>query len=162
VIELVMAQPVSRAQYFAAQVLFGAGALSAVLAGGLAGTALGQQVFSIDAFGAPRFAAFFLNAFLLQFALFAVTIAISAHGREAGRVALAGVLFAVLSFLVNAIATLWSKASFAKPYSLHAYFEPREIFTQGQLAASSVIVLGVLATAFLAIAFVRFSRRDFP
>ena len=161
-IELVMAQPISRTGYFAAHVSFGAGAIAAVLAGGLLGTALGQQVFSLNAFGMERLAALFLNAFVLQLAIYALTLAASAAGREAGRAALVGVLFTVLSFLVNVIAALWDKASFAKPWSLHAYYDPREILTQGHLPASSVLILAVFSAVAMTAAFVRFLRRDLP
>jgi ABC-2 type transport system permease protein len=162
VIELVLAQPISRAQYFTAHLLFGAAAIGAAIAGGVAGTALGQVVFSLDAFGPARLAILFVNVFLLQFAIYAFTLAASALGREAGRVALVGVLFAVMSFFVNAVATLWNKALFAKPYSLHTYFEPRDLLTQGHLATSSVVVLGTFALVAVAIAFTCFARRDLP
>ena len=162
VIELVLAQPLSRTQYFAAHLVFGAGALAAAIGGGVAGTAIGQLAFSLDAFGPGRLVILFLNVFLLQLAIYAFTLAVSALGREAGRVALAGVLFAVLSFLVNAVATLWSKAQFIKPYSLHAYYEPRELLTQGHLASSSVVVLAAFSAIALAVAFTSFARRDLP
>ena len=161
VIELVLAQPVSRGRYFAAHVLFALGALSAVLAAGLAGTLVGQLVFSLPAFGA-RLGALFVNMLLLQLALYGLTLVASAFGREGGRVALVGVLLAVLSFLVNAIATLWSKAAFAKPYSLHSYFDPRALLVQDHLAASSVAVLAAVVALALAAAYFRFSRRDLP
>ena len=160
-IELVLAQPVSRAQYFGAHLLFGLCALSAVLAAGLLGAAIGQQVFSLNAFG-WRLAALFLNALLLQLAIYALTLLASAFGREAGRVALVGVLVAVLSYLINAIAVLWSKAEFAKPYSLHSYFDPRQILVQDHLAAASVIILAAVAAIATAAAFLRFARRDLP
>jgi ABC-2 type transport system permease protein len=161
-IELLLAQPVSRARYFGAHLLFGACALATVLAGGLFATALGQQVYSLHAFGWHRMAALFLNALLLQLAIYALTLLASAYGREAGRVALIGVLAAVLSYLGNAIAALWTKAEFVKPYSLHGYFDPRQILVNGHLATSSVIVLAAVATIATAAAFVRFARRDLP
>ena len=161
-IELVLAQPISRAQYFGAHVLLGAGALSAVLAAGLLGTAIGQHVFSLAGFGVSRLALLFLNALLLQLAIYAVTLLASAFGREAGRVALVGVLVAVLSFLVDAIARLWSKAQFMKPYSLHGHFDPREILVQGDSASVSMLILAAVASAAAAAAFVHFARRDIP
>jgi len=161
-IELVLAQPVSRLRYFGAHVLFGIYALSLVLAAGILGTVIGQLVFSLSAFGWTRMAALFLNALLLQSAIYALTLLASAFGREAGRVALVGVLVAVLSYLVNAIATLWSKAQFAKPYSLHNYFDPREILVQGHLASSSVLILTAFAAVATGAAFMRFARRDLP
>jgi len=160
-IELTLAQPVSRARYFTAHLLFGASALSGVLATGLLGTAIGQQVFSLDAFG-WKLALLFVNALLLQLAIYALTLLASALGREAGRVALAGVLVAVLSFLINAVATLWSKAEFAKPYSLHAYFDPRQLLVSGDLAPSSIAILAAVTAIATVAAFVRFSRRDLP
>jgi len=161
-IELVMAQPVSRAGYFAAHLLFGIAALATMLLAGLAGTALGQWTWGLEAFGFARLAALFANALLLQLAIYGITLLFSAFGREAGRVALAGVLVAVISFLVNVVATLWSRAAFAKPWSLHSWFEPRDILIRGDLAASSVLVLAVVASVAIGLAFARFVRRDLP
>ena len=162
VIEILLAQPISRAQYFAAHLLFGMVALAVVLGAGLLGTAIGQRVYGIEGFGAARFVALFLNMFLLQLAIFGFTLAASAYGQEAGRVAITGVLVAVVSFLVNAVATLWSKAQFAKPFTLHGYYEPRDILAQGSLPASSILVLAGFAAVAIAVAFRHFARRDLP
>jgi len=162
VIELLLAQPVSRAQYFAAHLVFGMASLAVVLGAGMLGTAIGQHVYGIQGFGAARLAALFLNMFLLQLAIYGFTLAASAYGQEAGRVAIAGVLVAVVSFLVNAVAALWSKAQFAKPFALHGYYEPRDILTQGNLPASSVAILGAFAAIAIAMAFRQFARRNIP
>lgn len=161
-VELLLAQPVTRARYFGAHLLFGVCALSAVLAGGLLGTALGQQVYALHAFGWQRMAALFLNALLLQLAIYALTLLASAYGREAGRVALVGVFAAVLSYFGNAIATLWNKAEFVKPYSLHGYFDPHQLLVNGHLATRSVVTLAAVATLATAAAFAHFARRDLP
>lgn len=160
-IELILAQPLSRPRYFAAHVLFAAGALCGVLAAGSLATALGQAVFSLQPFG-WRLAPLFLNMLLLQLAIYALTLLASAFGREAGRAALVGVLLAVLSFLVNAIAALWSKAEFAKPLSLHGYYDPGAILVHDRLAAGSVIVLAAVTLVAGTIAYLRFARRDLP
>jgi ABC-2 type transport system permease protein len=162
VIEILLAQPISRAQYFAAHLNFGVAAIAFVLGAGLLGTAIGQQVYSVQGFGAGRLAALFLNMFLLQLAIYGFTLAVSAYGQEAGRVAIAGVLVAVVSFLVNAIAMLWNKAQFAKPYSLHGYYEPRDILTQGQLPATSIAILSAFAIIAIVVAYRQFARRDLP
>jgi len=161
VIELVLAEPVSRARYFCSHLLFGTGAIAAVLALGVAGTVIGQVVFSLEGFG-WRLVPLFLAMLLLQLAIYGITLLASAMGREAGRVALVGVFVAVLSFLVNAVATLWSKAEFAKPFSLHGYFEPRDILLKGELGAAPVLVLGGVALVAIGLAFARFNRRDMP
>lgn len=162
VIELVLAQPLSRSAYFAAHLLFAVVALSVTLGAGLLGTIVGQRYYSLDAFPLARLGALFVNALLLQFAIHGLTLVASAFGREAGRVALVGVLVAVLSFLVNAVAMLWPKASFAKPYSLHGYFEPRDVLVDGNLAPLAVAVLAAVALLGIAGAYLRFVRRDLP
>lgn len=161
-IEVVMAQPLARARYFAAHAGFGIAALSAVLVAGLLGTWLGQLVYSLAPFGWSRLARLFLNGLVLQLAIYALTLLASAFGREAGRVALVGVMVAVVSYLVNAVAALWSKAEFLKPYSLHHYFDPREVLVQGHLPADSVAALALVAIVATALAFARFARRDLP
>jgi ABC-2 type transport system permease protein len=161
-IELVMAQPLSRAEYFLAYLAWAVVALCAAIAAGIAGMALGQRVFELPPFTGARMAALFVNALLLQLALYGIALLASAFAREAGRAALVGVLAAVVSFLVNVVATLWTRAAFAKPYSLHHYYEPREILADGRLATSSVVVLAVVATVTIAAAFARFARRDLP
>lgn len=161
-IELVMAQPLTRRAYFGAYAVFGLAALAAVIGVGVLATAVGQRLYSLEAFGAARLGALFANALLLQLAIYAITLLASAVGREAGRVALFGVLVAVLSYLVNAIATLWPRAAFARPASLHAYFEPRELLVDGRWAATSVLVLGGVCAVAVALAYRRFSRRDLP
>jgi hypothetical protein len=57
---------------------------------------------------------------------------------------------------------MWSKAAFLQPYSLHHYYDPRRILTEGHLPASSLpVLLGfVLVTG--GVAFVHFRRRDLP
>lgn len=160
-IELNLAQPLSRGEYFGAHLLFGIAALAGVLALGLAGTLVGQLAFSLEGFG-WRLAPLFAGMLLLQLAIYGITLLASSMGREAGRVALAGVFVAVLSYLVNAVATLWSKAEFAKPFSLHGYFDPREILLKDHLAASAVAVPGAVAAIAIGFAFARFKARDLP
>ena len=161
-IELVLAQPLSRVQYLGAHVVFGLVAIAAVVAAGLAGTVIGQGYFGLASFAPGRLAKLFLGMFLLQAALYGLTLFASALGREAGRVALAGVLLAVVSFMANAIAALWDKAAFIRPWTLHGHFEPREILVQGTLAGDSVVVLVVVAVIGIAAAFARFHARDLP
>jgi len=136
--------------------------LSAAVAAGLAGTAIGQRAFGLEPFGPARMALLFLDALLLQAAVYAITLLASAFGREAGRVAIVGVLAAVVSFLVNAVATLWTRAEAAKAYSLHHYYDPAGILIDGRLPPASAAVLGTVAIAATLGAFARFRTRDLP
>src|SRR5258705_3166263 len=71
-IELVLAQPVSRARYFAAHVVFGIGALATVLAAGIMGTVMGQYAWSLEGFGPAKVAEPFVDAMALPLAVYAV------------------------------------------------------------------------------------------
>ena len=102
------------------------------------------------------------NLVLLQLSLYALTLLFSSFGRESGRVAAVGVLLSIVSFLINVIASMWSKADFMKPYSLHSYYDPRNILIDGHLPASSALVLGAFAFAAVAGVFARFLTRDLP
>jgi hypothetical protein len=77
-------------------------------------------------------------------------------------VAIAGVLLAVVSYLIDVIASMWSKAAFLHPYSLHHYYDPRQILTQGHLPSASLPVLGAFIIVTGGAVFVHFLRRDLP
>jgi ABC-type transport system involved in multi-copper enzyme maturation permease subunit len=162
VIELVLAQPLARATYLGAHILFALAGLSFVLAAGGLGTAIGQQVFSLHTFGAARLLPLLLNVLLLQTAVFSLTLLVSAWGREAGRVAMSGVLLAVVSYFVNVIASFWPRAAFLAPWSLHNYYDPRAILVQGDVAPRTFLVLAAVTAAATSLAFWRFQRRDLP
>lgn len=161
-IELVLAQPISRVKYLAAHLSFAMVSMIVVASAGLLGAVIGQHVFNLEPFAWDRLVRLVANLFLLQMSLYSLTLLCSSFGREAGRVAVFGVLVAIVSFLDNVIATLWNRAAFMKPYSLHTYYDPREILVNGHLATLAVIVLGGFVLAATAGAFVRFLTRDLP
>lgn len=162
VIELVLAQPMSRVKYFTSHLMFAMMSISMVAIVGLLGGIGGQSFFGLPPFAGDRLFRLLANLLLLQMSFYALTLLFSAFGREAGRVAVLGVLAAIVSFLVNFIATLWNKAAFMKPYSLHTYYDPRAILVDGHLPMSSVVVLGTFALLAIAGAFARFLTRDLP
>ena len=162
VIELILAQPVSRTRYLAAHIVFAVLSMTLIALAGLFGMLIGQTVFGIDWFGWDRMARLFVNILLLQMSFYSLTLLFSSFGREAGRVASLSVLVAIVSFLINVLATLWTKAAFMKPYSLHSYYDPRAILVDGHLATSSIVVLGLFAFLAAAGAFTRFLTRDLP
>ena len=161
-IELVLAQPLSREAYLACHVIVGVSSIAIVACSGALGTVIGQQVFDLQPFGAARLAQLLINIVLLQSAIYTFTLMVSAWGREGGRVAVAGVFAVVVSYLVNAVATLWPQAAFLHAYSLHSYYDPRAILMKGDLSTSSALLLAGSAIACAAIAFRRFGSRDLP
>jgi ABC-2 type transport system permease protein len=161
-IELVLAQPISRGTYLLAHVVFALLSLTVIATIGVAATAVGQNVFALESFSATRLLTLLLNFVLLQLAVFAVTLAFSSFGREAGRVALAGMLVALLSYLLQAVAALWPRISGLGSYSMHHYYDPRLILVTGKFDSLGLLVLTAVLVGAAGAAFWRFSRRDLP
>ena len=161
-IELLLSQPLSRGRYFAAQAGFAVGALALLSLAGLGGTLLGQRVFHVEPFSGPALVRLGADFLLLQCAWFGITLLFSAFGREGGRVASAGFLVALASYLVQVIAQLWERAAFLAPYTLQHYFRPQDILVKGEGIARPVGVLLAVTLVTTAAAWWRFRRRDLP
>jgi ABC-2 type transport system permease protein len=161
-IELILAQPLSRLRYFLAHFTFGMTSMLVIASVGVLGTIGGQAAFHLQLFGWDRLVRLLVNLLLLQVSVFALTLLLSSFGRETGRVAGLAVMVAIISFLINSVATLWSKAAFLKPYSLHSYYDPHSVLVDGYLPNSSIVILSVFAIVATAVAFARFLTRDLP
>ncbi len=160
--ELVLSQPISRRAYFTAQVGFALVAILVVTAGGALGTALGQRVFAMPRFGAGLLARLALNYAALQAAAYGITLLLSAGAREAGPVATSGFLVVLVSYFAQVIGSLWSKAAFVLPWTLHEYFSPQKILVEHAAVARPVAILAAVAAACLLLAWARFRTRDLP
>ena len=123
-IELTLGQPLARRTYLAAHVVFALAALALVTLAGLAGTLAGGRAYGLAPFDARELARLGLDYFALLGALFGLTLAFSAFGREGGRVALAGFLVALVSYLVHVIGSMWAPWERLVPWTLHAYYVP--------------------------------------
>jgi ABC-2 type transport system permease protein len=161
-LELTLAQPISRTRYLLAHVVFAGIALLLLCTAGMCAMVAGTHVFGGAALPFPRIAPIAANYFLLLLSLFAVTLLTSVYAREAAHALGAGFIVAVVSFLVFTVAMLWPRAAWLGPFTLHAYYEPREVLMSGRIATLSIIVLVVWSAACLLLAFVHFNRRDVP
>ena len=161
-LELVLSQPISRGRYLAGQVVFAMAGLLVLSLAGAAATFAGERFYDLKALGVRPLALLAANFFLLQAAWFGLTLLVSVFGREAGRVAFIGFLIALLSYLTQVIAGMWSKAAFLLPYSPNAYYDPRVIVKTGALPAGSVAVLAGIAVVGTLISLWRFRLRDIP
>jgi ABC-2 type transport system permease protein len=161
-LELVLSQPLSRGRYLGGQAVFAGAALAVLSAAGAAAAFLGERLYGLHALGLKTLALLALNYFLLQAAWFGLTLLFSVFGREAGRVAFAGFLIALLSYLTQVVAQIWPKAAFLLPYSPNAYYDPRVIEKAGLIPVRSFLVLGGIAVACGGLALWRFLRRDIP
>jgi ABC-type transport system involved in multi-copper enzyme maturation permease subunit len=161
-IELTLGQPIARRAYLAAHVVFALAALAFVTLAGLAGMLAGGRVYGLEPFRMTALAALGLDYLALQVALFGLTLMFSAFGREGGRVALLGYLCVLVSFLVHVIGTMWDRWKPLVPYTLHAYYVPRDILVDGASVARPVAILLGVALTGLVVAWARFQRRDLP
>lgn len=161
-IELVLSQPLSRLRYFVTHVLFAGAALAVLSAAGIAGTVVGQRVFSLPPFAPIALLKLGANFLALVGACFGITLLFSAFARERGRAATVGFLIALTSYLVQVIGSLWIKAAFLVPYTLHHYFSPREILAaHANLARPMAVLTGVIVVG-VGLGWWRFRRRDLP
>lgn len=161
-IELLLAQPISRASFMATQIVFALATLALLTLAGLAGSLVGRSVFHLPPLGGPGAFALALNYWLLQATVFGVTLLLSAFGQEAGRVAGAAFVLGLVSYLIEVIGQLWSKAAFLLPWSLYDRYSPRTLLQTGQLPSASLAVLGGTLVVTAALACWRFARRDLP
>jgi len=162
ILELHLAQPLSRRAYLATCVAFALGALALVTVAGLAGTAAGQRLFGLERFAAGDLARLGLAFFALQAAWYAVALALSAFGREGGPVASGAFVLALCSYFAAAIGGLWERAAFVLPWSPHHRYSPQAILGSGEPVAGDLGVLAALAVAGLVVAAWKFARRDLP
>lgn len=161
-IEIELAQPLGRLAFLGATVAFSLLALAAAAAAGLCGTLAGERLFDLERSSAGTLLALGWNYLALQWAWFGVTLALSAGGREAGRVASGAFLLALASYVAVVIGRLWESARFVQPWSLYDYFAAHSILAgDGLEPRTSLVLVGVLAAA-LGVAAWRFARRDLP
>ncbi len=158
--EFILSHPISRGQYLAGQVLFALLILGILSIVGVGGTLLGQHLFDLELFGVVPLVKLALNYFLLQCAWYGITLLFSVFGREAGIVATIGFLLAVVSYIVQVIGHLWTRASFLLPYSLHTYYAPQTVLNENTMQGTSLLVLTVVCITTVAAAAGYFYRKD--
>ncbi len=161
-IELALAQPISRRDHLAAHVACGGVALAAVTVLGLAGTLAGGRFYGLEPFRAGALARLALDYLALEAAVFGLTLMASAFGREGSRVSLFGFLCALLSYLVHVIGTMWDAWKPLVPWTLHAYYVPRDILVDGAGVARPAATLFAIALGATLVAWARFRTRDLP
>jgi ABC-2 type transport system permease protein len=160
--ELVMSQPISRGRYLGGQIVFALSSLAGMSALAAAGTWIGQKAFALDAVPAKALLLLAVNFLLLQCAWYGMGLLLSVFGREAGRVAFQGFLLILGSYFLQLTAQLWNKAAFLLPFSVNAYYSPRDIIARQAIPVKSLGILIGLGAAGLAAAVWRFHKADLP
>jgi beta-exotoxin I transport system permease protein len=161
-LELLLVEPLTRRSYFMTRVTAGLGALVVLSLAGIAGSALAQEVYHLQSFERAQMLVLGVDYFLLLAAWFAITLAFSAYGNEGGRVASAGFLVALVSYILQVIGGLWPAADFLLPWTLHHDFVPRTILIERGPVVRPLLTLGAVTIVALGVAARHFERRDVP
>jgi ABC-2 type transport system permease protein len=159
-LEVLLARPISRRRtygtLFAATAVFVGAATAAALLGTVVSAALFHVLDELELGNLPLL---WLNASLLYLALGSVALAASvSFDRLAPAVGVA-LGFAVVSYFLEVLGTLWDRAEPLQPLSVFHYLDPTAILT-GRANLSDLVVLGAVTLAGVAWALVVFPRRD--
>jgi ABC-2 type transport system permease protein len=160
-IDVLLALPVSRMQVFVVEsvVALAAGALlvAAALAGNAIGARLGGNVLHME-LGRVALAA--TSFFLLNVAVGAFALLMSALSDRRGRAMAAAIIVVLASFLLNYLAQFWGPAKSIESLSALQYHRPLVALQTGALAWRDAATLLGAAALFWIVAAIVFARRD--
>lgn len=159
-LEVLLARPVSRRTLYGTLFVASAAFIGASVAAALAGTIVAAGAFRVfDELEITNMPLLWLNASLLYLALGSVALAASvSFDRLTPAVGIA-LGFAVVSYFLEVIGTLWDRAEPLQPLSVFHYLDPQAILT-GRADPTDLAVLGVVVAAGMAWSLVIFPRRD--
>jgi ABC-type transport system involved in multi-copper enzyme maturation permease subunit len=142
--ELLLSQPLARSTYLATQMLFALVVLLALAGTMLFGVYLGLSLFNLhQVLPWQTFLPVVANLLSLEIAIYSLTLLLSVSARESGRVVTAALLFVLISYLVQAVARLWSKIQFLANYSISNTTRRADRGEQSRALAQYLILLGV-------------------
>jgi ABC-2 type transport system permease protein len=171
--ELLLAQPVSRARVILGHLVVDLVAIPILCLSIWGGTWLGALLVGLWEPGGDNrvhplvFGPALFNVATLVFAISGYTIWLSARGRFRGRVLGLAVLITLLQFLVNVIGQLWDVMEPLRPLTVFYYYQPQQIILRPDWAGSWQVwerigVLLLVGTVGYLGALWTFVRRDLP
>ncbi len=157
--ELVLAQPISRVRFIVTRVV-GLVIVSAILTGAtFAPIQLFGPRYDIELTG-ETFALLYGLGMLFVLSIGGISLALSAGAREAGRpTAIVGGALGGM-WILHILAEVSDIAGWFEPFNLLKYWRPADIINDGAVAAEVWWVYGGVTVASIAVAIVRFVRRD--
>jgi ABC-2 type transport system permease protein len=159
-LEVLLARPVSRRTTYGTLFVATAACIAAATAAALAGTIVSAGVFGVldqlDLSGMPLL---WLNATLLYLAIASVALAASVTFDRLAPALSVAVGFAVVSYFLEILGSLWDRAEPLQPLSVFHYLDPQAIL-DGQPDPIDLVVLAAVVLAGAAWALVVFPRRD--
>lgn len=159
-LEVILARPISRRSLYLtlliATLLFIGIAIAALLAGTLAGSALGGVLDELDT---SRYPLLWLNGWLLFAALASIGLAASVSFDRLSPALGIALAVTIVSYFLEILGSLWPDAEPLQPYSLFHYLDPQTVLA-GNPDSFSFGLLAAVAIAGLIVALVVFPRRD--
>jgi ABC-2 type transport system permease protein len=176
--DLLLAQPVSRARLILAHLRVDLVVIPVLCLSMWAGVWLGAWAVGVLDVGAPRdalalrvnplpAAAALPSVAALVFAVSGYTMWLSAGGRYRSRVVAAAVLLTLVQTLINVVGQLWSVVEPLRPFTVFYYYQPQAVILRDDWYADPavwlrlVVLLGVGVVGYL-MALRVFCRRDLP
>lgn len=158
-IGLYLAQPISRTRIFVAKYL------SFLISMAIFVTASVLAIIPVGAlFGTPVNAMNVVNvallAVLFMWAVFSVSLFVSALSSERGKVYMVMGGSMVVMYVMNVVAGLKPAFGWLANYSVFHYFNAQDILSGAHIAVSSILVFGISIVLFSLLALFAFNRRD--
>ena len=173
--ELLLAQPIRRAQLIFAHLLVDAIVFPALCAAIWAGTYCGTWWMGLQTARNPmqhvdpfRFLPALLCVSMLLFASSGVTMAMSAMGRSRARCWGWGIMVNLTMFLINVFGQIWPEVLGAlRPFTIHYHYQPQSLIQAENWYALGGVwfhlaILALFGLVGYAVALFAFCRRDVP
>lgn len=162
-IQVALARPVSRGQFYLARVLtivlaaFWVSIIASL--GNLAGLAYSKPSGTMNNW---HFIAQIGVSFLLAITIGGVSLLVSAKSDRMGQAVGWAAGFLIVSYVIDYFATLWSFLKPLQPFSVFNYYDPPVALAHGTIAWTDGLVLGGLAVVCTVVGLLIFQRRDLP
>ena len=159
-IDVLLSYPIPRWQLPAAAAIVQLLCVTVLVAAVLGSIALGLRIAQLDLGSWVAFSWIAFNLWLAFLAVGFVSLAFSASSDRQGVALARSTGFVLVSFLVNLLASLWSKVRFLEVFSIFHYYRPQPVVSSGGPILGDLVVLLTVAVVALAAALVFFSSRD--
>ena len=162
-VQVALARPVSRGQFYMARVLtvvLAALWVSIVASlGNLVGLAYAKPDGTMHS---GHFIAQIGASLLLALAIGGVGLLVSARAERMGQAVGWAAGFLIVSYVIDYFATLWSFLKPLQPFSIFDYYDPPVALAHGTIPGINTLVLGGIALMCSIAGLVIFQRRDLP
>ncbi len=159
-IDVLLSYPIPRWHLPLAAALVQFFAVTTLVGVALGSVGLGLRLAGLELSSWPAFAWVAFNLWATFIAIGSVCLAISAHCDRHGAALARSAGFVMVSFLVNLLASLWSKVRLLEVLSVFHYYRPQPIVTADGPIWTDLLILITVTGVALGVAVAGFSTRD--